>query len=192
MAQLTRWWRSADIEVLVNGSIINGHFALVVAYLSCSARRDIRAMQRTTAPLQRDSSPGLVFKTHVTPSESRETPKPPEATAVANGELPWRKWVTQHCDYRFDVYSEAVGQALGTKCREVRDYGDRQLELLKRELDLVKREAAAQASCSASVRRCASRPQRPSGRDWNPSTLCCCVSLQFYAEKLELNVASRR
>jgi hypothetical protein len=68
----------------------------------------------------------------------------------------WWKWTQEHVAhvqskiesdlrYEVEVLREAVGQALGMKCREVHDAQERETDFLKREIEQLRRTADVQA-----------------------------------------------
>jgi hypothetical protein len=91
---------------------------------------------------------GLVYKRRddalvaaANPKVARtEDPVSADDNAVSE---PWWRWVEKHCDYRMDVMSEAVAEALGWTRAEMREHTEREVGTLKREIELMRRELAA-------------------------------------------------
>jgi hypothetical protein len=101
------------------------------------------------------TSPDLVYKTH-TPEAGEETKT---ATVTPPNVAPhetqvWWQWTLAHLrhqkseienDYgnKFDILHAAMGEALGMKCREVRDELEREITFVKREVEQLRDGAQA-------------------------------------------------
>jgi chromosome segregation ATPase len=84
------------------------------------------------------------------------------ASAKSGSETAWWEWTDQRIEHRLAAFgkevSEAVGEALGRKCRDVRDQLEEGDAAIRRELELSKREILALlreqvAECGRDVRK---------------------------------------
>jgi hypothetical protein len=78
----------------------------------------------------RDNAP-VCHQTRGANGDGAHTPPTPGAAAP---EMSWQQWVDDRLDHRLEMFTEACGEALGTKAREVREHGDYGLGVVKREL----------------------------------------------------------
>jgi hypothetical protein len=110
--------------------------------------REITARARaavfaTAAPAAERKPGDLVYKTRDDALVADAVRADDPAADDGLGDLSWWQWVERHCDYRMDVMSEAVAQALGWTRAEMREHTEREVGTLKRELELMRRELAA-------------------------------------------------
>jgi hypothetical protein len=128
-------------------------------------RREVEESQRPRAAVA-----GLVFKRH-TPEAGEESKTaivtPPNV--APNETQAWWQWTLAHLrhqkseienDYgnKFDILHAAMGEALGMKCREVRDELEREITFVKREVEQLRDGAQKKSNWIASARHCARLP----------------------------------
>jgi hypothetical protein len=115
-------------------------------------RREVEESQRPRAAVA-----GLVFKRH-TPEAGEESKTaivtPPNV--APNETQAWWQWTLAHLrhqkseiesDYlnRYEILHAAIGEALGMKCREVRDGVEREINFVKREIEQLREVADSEA-----------------------------------------------